>query len=91
VKGSTSGNVKNAPEVVDPKKLVSRLQKLDDSGRLSEAIGDDHADILLQQAYDSAKAANSRATKVAVAKGAVKVAGYGEGLNLLGHALGGSK
>lgn len=89
VKGSTFGNAKNAPEVVDPKKLVNRLQKLDDSGRLSDAIGDDRANDLLQQAYDSAKAIKSRATKVAVVKGAASLAGTGAVGGGIIHALGG--
>jgi hypothetical protein len=93
VKGSTYGDAVHAAEVVDPKKLVNRIQKLDDAGRLTEAIGDDHADDLLQKAYDSAKAASSRATKIAVAKGAAKVVGAGgaliEGSKLVG-ALSGS-
>ena len=29
IKGSTTGNIKNAPEVVDPRKVVGRLQKLE--------------------------------------------------------------
>jgi hypothetical protein len=61
VKGSTFGDAVHAPEVVDPKKLVSRLQKLDDSGRLQEALGDEGADTLVGHAYDALKSANRRA------------------------------
>jgi hypothetical protein len=89
VKGSTFGNAKNAPEIVDPKKLVARLQKLDDAGRLADAIGDDRANDLLQQAYDSAKAMKSRAGKVAIAKGAASLAGAGAAGGGIIHALGG--
>jgi hypothetical protein len=62
---------------VDPKKLIFRLQKLEDSGRLNEAIGD-HADDLMQQAYDSAKAARrlSIGKKVAVGVGGAGVLGH---------------
>ena len=67
VKGATEGDIKHAPEVVDPNKLVTRLQKLEDSGRLTEAIGA-HGDDLLTHAYDAKQAVKSRATKFRVAK-----------------------
>jgi hypothetical protein len=77
VKGATEGNVKNAPEIVDPKKLVNRLQKLEDSGRLSEALGDDRAEELMQSAYDSAKAFDRRGRIVRTAKTAAGLATAG--------------
>jgi hypothetical protein len=83
IKASTAGNVKNAPEVVDPNKLVPRLQKLADSGRLEEALGP-HADDLLQTVYDSQKATANRSGKIKAAK----YVGGGVGLTTSGGALG---
>jgi hypothetical protein len=80
VKGATEGNVKNAPEIVDPKKLVGRLQKLEDSGRLAEALGDDRAEELMQSAYDSFKAFERRGKYVNRAKTTAKVVGVAGGL-----------
>lgn len=91
IKLSTFGEGKNAAEIVDPKKLVNRLQKLDDSGRLENALGRAHADALLSQAYDSAKASASKVTRQKIAIGAAKAAGLGAvGAGTLGHVLSGS-
>lgn len=74
IKASTVGNVKNAPEIVDPKKLVGRLQKLADTestsgvSRLEDALGKDQADALLQKTYDSVKAVGKRDTAIKVGK-----------------------
>ena len=65
VKASTFGNNIHAPEVVDPTKLATRLQKLADSGRLQEALGDEQADALLKTAYDGTNAAKDVAAKSA--------------------------
>jgi hypothetical protein len=69
IKASTFGNAKNAPETVDPSKLVGRLQKLQDSGRLVEAMGEDKANALLQAAYDGYKAAANHARNMKIAIG----------------------
>ena len=60
VKMSTSGTRPNigkagaqSPEVVDPKKLSSRLNKVYDSGRLQDAVGEDNAQSLLTHADDA--------------------------------------
>ena len=82
------GNVKNAPEIVDVNKLVPRLQKLADSGRLEEALGP-HAEDLLQKAYDSQKTVGQRSTAVKVAKHAGGVLGVGGTTGALGYALAG--
>lgn len=88
IKASTFGNVKNAPEVVDPKKLVTRLQKLEDSGRLVDALGKQHADALMQQAYDSAKSAQTLSTVKKAAKVAVPTVGaLGLGYEGLKHFI----
>jgi hypothetical protein len=50
---------------VDPKKLVPRLQKLADSGRLQEALGDKAADDLLESAYRSHDAVGDLAEQAA--------------------------
>jgi hypothetical protein len=89
LKASTAGNVKNAPEVVDPNKLVPRLQKLADSGRLEEALGP-HAEDLLQKAYDSQKTAGQRSTAVKAVKHVAGVAGIGTVGGALAHTLAGN-
>src|SRR5579862_574728 len=62
VKGSTSGDVRvGLKETVDPKKFITRVQKLKDSGRLEQALGKDGADTLLKEAY-AAKSAKSLQT-----------------------------
>jgi hypothetical protein len=64
VKGSTSGDVRvGMKETVDPKKFVTRVQKLYDSGRLEQALGKDGANALVKEAY-AAKSAKSLQTVV---------------------------
>jgi hypothetical protein len=85
IKASTFGEGKHAAEVVDPNKLVTRLQKLQDSGRLEEALGEEQADALLKKAYDAVDAAKGHAKNVTRAKTAAKYTAIGTG------ALGGLK
>jgi hypothetical protein len=66
VKMSTSGTRPNigkpgaqTPEIVDPKKLSSRLNKVYDSGRLQDAAGEDNAQALLTHA-DNAQVAGQQ-------------------------------
>jgi len=47
------------PEVIDPKKLSSRLNKVYDSGRLQDAVGDDNAQALLEHS-DNAQIAGQQ-------------------------------
>jgi hypothetical protein len=104
LKASTFGNAKQAAEVVDPAKLVNRLQKLSDSGRLQEALGEEQADELLQKAYDGLKqgkettATNAKVTanrnlakKVAIgtAKTAGTALGLGAGAKIISGLTGG--
>ena len=46
----------STPETIDPSKLSLRLNKMYDSGRLQQAVGDDVAETLLQHS-DSAERA----------------------------------
>jgi hypothetical protein len=85
IKASTFGEGKHAAEVVDPSKLVNRLQKLSDSGRLEAALGPEQADALLKKAYDAVEAAKGHAKNVTRAKTAAKYTAIGTG------ALGGLK
>ena len=91
LKAAIAGNVKNAPEVIDPAKLAPRLQKLEDSGRLAEAMGKSAANDLLQAAYDAKAAAISHANKLGIAKYLGYVAGTGGVLGGAMHVLGCSK
>jgi hypothetical protein len=59
VKGSTAGDTRvGLKETVDPKKFVTRVQKLYDSGRLEQALGKEGSEALLKEAY-AAKTARS--------------------------------
>jgi hypothetical protein len=102
VKASTFGNAKQAAENVNPKLLVPRLQKLADSGRLQEALGDKAADDLLGSAYKSHEAIGDLADQAArrgkVARNAGDVAKLATGgaigggiVGAIYHALTGKK
>jgi hypothetical protein len=91
VKSSTSGVRPemavegSTPETLDANKLISRLNKLNDSGRLAQAIGPDGAAQIIR---DVDKAARSKAGAVSTAKLVKTVAKYGAaavGLGALGH------
>jgi hypothetical protein len=93
VKKSVSGvragmkEAANNPEVIDPKKLISRLNNLYDSGRLQEATGDSVAEDLINAASKSermarrAKSVTSAAKKTAL--GAAALVGGREAIKLI--------
>jgi hypothetical protein len=64
--------------------FVTRVQKLYDSGRLRQALGDDGADVLLKAAYDSKNAQSIR--RWALAVGGLVAAASG-----VGHTFGVAK
>ena len=83
----------STPESIDASKLLTRLNKLNDSGRLAQAIGPDGAAQIIR---DVDKAARSKAGAVSTAKLVQKVAkwvGIAGGATILGqgaaHILGG--
>ncbi len=72
-------------ESIDATKLLPRLNKLNDSGRLAQAIGEDGATQIIR---DVDKAARSKASAVSTAKLVQKVAkwaGIGGAATVLGH------
>jgi hypothetical protein len=99
IKASTKGmrpnlaKAKGTPETVDPTKLSLRLNKLYDSGRLQQAVGDTMAETLLQHS-DAAERAARQVKTLKTARNAVgAIVGTGavgggavEGLK---HVLGG--
>jgi hypothetical protein len=76
VKAATTGDIASGAtrsEAVNPKAFTTRIQKLYDSGRLKQAVGDSGAKALLQEAY-SAKSAQAIQT---FAKRALMYTGIG--------------
>jgi hypothetical protein len=93
VKAATSGVEPATPETIDPAKLSKRLEKLYDTGRLQEAVGEDRAQAMLKESHAGEVRIKQMATKKSVAKNVAKVAGgalvgaeaYREAKELLGH------
>jgi hypothetical protein len=86
---------KGTPEAIDPSKLSPRLNKLYDSGRLQQAIGEDGAAKLMQQVDEAARTKASAIKTVKLVKTIAKYAGLVGGATVLGesaaHILGGGK
>jgi hypothetical protein len=78
VKISTTGDVRvGMSEKVNPKMFVNRVQKLYDSGRLEQALGDEGADALLKAAYAAKTARSIRNWTLAVGGLAAAYGGFG--------------
>ena len=79
VRLSTTGDVEagaTKSEETNPKMLASRLQKRFDSGRLQQALGDEGAKTLLQQAYAAKTAQATRRVVAGLGALAAAYAGY---------------
>ena len=73
------------PEAVDPSKMFSRMNRLYDSGRLQEAVGEPNAQSLLDHANNAYLQQQKILANQAIAKKVGKYAAYGAGLGVLGH------
>jgi hypothetical protein len=88
-----AGKAATTPEAVNPKVLFTKVNRLNDRGRLAQAIGPDNANALLQhvdQAYVQAQkiaARNKWAGLVAKAAGGVGLGGVGYAGVHLAHRL----
>src|SRR5581483_909106 len=88
VKMSSSGGItENKPLTVDPKKLASRLEKLHDSGRLQQALGEDGATEFLNHSYDAENELRKIVKRQERAKFLGKAALYGTGITAGGAAV----
>jgi hypothetical protein len=79
VRLSTTGDVEagaTKSEEINPKVLATRLQKRFDSGRLQQALGDEGAKTLLQQAYAAKTAQATRRVVAGLGALAAAYAGY---------------
>jgi hypothetical protein len=83
------------PETIDPAKLSPRLNKLYDSGRLSQALGNEGAAQLVKQVDSSLRTKTSAIKTAKLVKTIAKYAGYAGGAAVLGetagHILGGNR
>ena len=85
VKASTTGDIASGAtksESINPKAFTARIQKLYDSGRLKQAVGDSGAKALLQEAY----AAKSAQAVQQVVKRIAVYAGIGAAMGAGAHA-----
>lgn len=64
----------STPEILDPKKLFGRLNKLYDSGRLQDAVGQQNAQELLQHSDNAHLQQQKIVNRVDIAKKAGKIA-----------------
>lgn len=80
------------PEAVDPSKMFSRMNRLYDSGRLQEAVGESHAQSLLEHANNAylqqQKILARQAIAKAVGKHSATVLGIGAAGSVAGHYIG---
>jgi hypothetical protein len=79
------------PETVDPAKLSPRLNKLYDSGRLQQALGNDGAAKLVQQVDEAQRTKASAIKTTKLVKTIGKAAGIGIGLSGAGALYEGAK
>lgn len=73
------------PETVDPAKLSPRLNKLFDSGRLQQALGDEGAAKLMKQVDEAARTKVSAVKTAKIVKTVAKYGAGAVGLGVLGH------
>jgi hypothetical protein len=73
------------PETIDPAKLSPRLNKLYDSGRLQQALGDQGAAKLMQQVDEALRTKASAVKTAKLVKTAAKYGAAAVGLGALGH------
>lgn len=75
------------PETVDPAKLSPRLNKLYDSGRLQQAIGDEGAAKLVKQVDEALRQKQSAIKTAKLVKTVAKYGAAAVGLGALGHGV----
>jgi hypothetical protein len=73
------------PEAVDPSKMFSRMNRVYDSGRLQEAVGESNAQSLLEHANNAYIQQQKILANQALAKTVGKYGAYAAGLGALGH------
>jgi hypothetical protein len=94
VKSATTGDIASGAtksESVNPKAFTTRVQKLYDSGRLAQAVGDSGAKALLQEAYSakSAQAVQQIVKRVAMYTGIGAAMGAGaHATHIFNHVTG---
>ncbi len=77
------------PETIDPAKLSPKLNKLYDSGRLQQALGDEAAAKLVQQVDEALRTKASAIKTARLVKTIGKATGAAIGLGALGHVAAG--
>lgn len=77
------------PETIDPAKLSPSLNKLYDSGRLQQALGDEGASRLVQQVDEALRTKASAVKTAKLVKTIGKATGAAIGLGALGHVAAG--
>jgi hypothetical protein len=93
VKASTTGVrpeqavTGSTPEMLDPAKLNTRLQKLNDSGRLAQAVGKDGATQLIQRVDGALRSRTTAISRAKFVKSALKYTGYGTAALVTGKGL----
>jgi len=83
----------STPEMLDPAKLNTRLQKLNDSGRLAQAVGEDGATQLIQRVDGALRSRTSAISRAKFVKQVLKYTAIGSvaitGGTGLAHVLAG--
>lgn len=74
----------SSPEVLDPKKLFGRLNRLYDSGRLQDAVGEQNAQQLLQHSDNAHLQQQKIVNRVDIAKKAAKLTAGAAGIGAAG-------
>lgn len=82
------GTAAKNPEAVDPSKMFSRMNRLYDSGRLQEAVGEPNAQSLLEHANNAYIQQQKILTNQAIAKTVGKYGAGVVGLGTAGHYIG---
>lgn len=74
------------PESIDPKRLLPRINKLYDAGRLQEAVGEQNAKTLINNVDKAIRDGNTAITKAKLIGWGLKISGGAVGVGVLGEA-----